>query len=72
VTATQTLAFPEDNLVGWERALYAFLVEKRRRSGSDRTVQGYSSMLQDFATPRPSCGGMPERASSRRIGGGEK
>src|SRR5664279_4221701 len=42
------LAFPEDNLVGWERAMYAFLVEKERRSGSARTVQGYSSMLQDF------------------------
>ena len=48
MTATQTLAFPEENLVGWERAMYAFLVEKERRSGSGRTVQGYSSMLQDF------------------------
>ena len=44
----QTLAFPEENLVGWERAMYAFLVEKKRRSGSDRTVEGYSRMLQDF------------------------
>jgi len=42
------VAFPEQNLVGWERALYAFLVEKERRSGSQRTVQGYSRMLQDF------------------------
>jgi site-specific recombinase XerD len=48
MTATQAIAFPEENLVGWERALYAFLVEKQRRSGSDRTVQGYSRMLQDF------------------------
>jgi len=48
MTATQAIAFPETDLVGWERALYAFLVEKERRSGSDRTVQGYSSMLQDF------------------------
>jgi site-specific recombinase XerD len=48
MTATQTLAFPQENLVGWERALVAFLVEKQRRSGSLRTVQGYSSMLQDF------------------------
>ena len=48
MATTQTLAFPEQNLVGWERALYAFLVEKERRSGSLRTVQGYSSMLQDF------------------------
>ena len=45
-TAT-ALAFPEEDLVGWERTLVAFLVEKQRRSGSLRTVQGYSSMLQD-------------------------
>jgi site-specific recombinase XerD len=42
------LAFPEENLIGWERAMYAFLVEKQRRSGSIRTVEGYSRMLQDF------------------------
>jgi len=42
------LTFPEENLVGWERALYAFLVEKERRSGSIRTVEGYSRMLQHF------------------------
>jgi integrase len=48
VITTQAMAFPEENLVGWERALYAFLVEKERRSGSLRTVQGYSGMLQDF------------------------
>jgi hypothetical protein len=48
VTQATAIAFPEQDLVGWERALYAFLVEKQRRSGSLRTVQGYSSMLQDF------------------------
>jgi hypothetical protein len=32
------LAFPAEDLVGWEGALYAFLVEKERRSGSVRTV----------------------------------
>ena len=48
MTATQALTFPEQDLVGWERALYAFLVEKERRSGSRRTVEGYSRMLQDF------------------------
>ena len=42
------LAFPAENLVGWERSLMAFLVEKERRSGSERTVEGYSRMLQDF------------------------
>jgi hypothetical protein len=40
VSTTQTLAFPEENLIGWERALLAFLVEKQRRSGSICTVQG--------------------------------
>jgi len=48
MTQATALAFPEETLVGWERGLYAFLVEKQRRSGSLRTVQGYSSMLQDF------------------------
>ena len=48
MTQATALAFPEENLVGWERSLYAFLIEKERRSGSLRTVQGYSSMLQDF------------------------
>jgi site-specific recombinase XerD len=48
MTEKQAIAFPEENLVGWERALYAFLVEKQRRSGSLRTAHGYSSMLQDF------------------------
>ena len=32
----------------WNRALYAFLAEKERRSGSRRTVEGYSRMLQHF------------------------
>jgi site-specific recombinase XerD len=32
----------------WDQALYAFLAEKERRSGSLRTVQGYSRMLADF------------------------
>ncbi|MHB8376256.1 MAG: tyrosine-type recombinase/integrase [Dehalococcoidia bacterium] len=33
---------------GWERSLYAFLAEKERRSGSRRTVEGYSRMLRHF------------------------
>lgn len=48
MTHATTLAFPEENLIGWERALYAFVIEKERRSGSLRTVEGYSRMLQDF------------------------
>jgi hypothetical protein len=38
----------ESTASGWERSLYAFLAEKQRRSGSDRTVQSYSRMLNDF------------------------
>ncbi len=37
-----------DTAEGWQRALYAFLAEKEQRSGSSRTVEGYSHMLQDF------------------------
>ncbi len=37
-----------DTAIGWERAFYAFLAEKEQRSGSRRTVEGYSRMLQDF------------------------
>ena len=32
----------------WDDALYAFLVEKGRRSGSKRTVEGYSRTLWPF------------------------
>src|SRR3990172_9594136 len=38
----------DDSAPGGERALYTFLAEKERRSGSMRTVQSYSRMLQDF------------------------
>ena len=37
-----------DTATGWHRAFYAFLAEKEQRSGSHRTVEGYSRMLQDF------------------------
>jgi hypothetical protein len=32
----------------WDQALFGFLAEKERRSGSMRTVQSYSRMLQHF------------------------
>lgn len=32
----------------WEEAVYAFLVEKRARSGSARTVESYARMLWPF------------------------
>jgi site-specific recombinase XerD len=43
------IAYLDDSTAaGWERSLYAFLAEKHRRSGSERTVQAYSRMLQEF------------------------
>jgi site-specific recombinase XerD len=44
---TETLALPID-AGAWERALYAFLAEKQKRSGSLRTVRSYSRMLRHF------------------------
>ena len=45
---TTDLTLQPDAPDRWERALYAFLAEKERRSGSLRTVQSYSRMLRDF------------------------
>jgi hypothetical protein len=46
---TRTLpAASSEDVSGWERALYAFLAEKERRSGSRRTVEGYARMLRHF------------------------
>ena len=42
------ITFYSDTAEGWERALYAFLAEKQRRSGSRRTVESYSRMIQHF------------------------
>lgn len=42
------VAFFDDTAEGWERALYAFLAEKERRSGSRRTAESYSRMIQHF------------------------
>jgi site-specific recombinase XerD len=44
----QITAPDESPAAGWQRAMYAFLAEKERRSGSARTVQSYSRMLRDF------------------------
>jgi len=54
----------DESLSAWERALYAFLAEKERRSGSRRTVEGYSRMLQHFfgAVGKP-----PERVTSPEV-----
>jgi hypothetical protein len=42
------LALPDDRADAWQHALYAFLAEKERRSGSRRTVESYARMLQHF------------------------
>ena len=44
---TQTLV-PGSDPGLWQQAIYAFLAEKERRSGSGRTVQAYSRMLFQF------------------------
>jgi hypothetical protein len=49
---------------GWERALYAFLAEKERRSGSRRTVESYSRMLAAFFGQ---AGKTPERVTSPEV-----
>ena len=43
-----TALLPESTADRWDKAMYAFLADKQRRSGSDRTVQGYSGMLRHF------------------------
>ena len=54
----------ESTVSGWERSLYAFLAEKQRRSGSDRTVQSYFRMLQDFYGR---AGKTPDQVSSQDV-----
>ena len=44
---TQTLV-PGGDPGRWDQAIYAFLAEKERRSGSMRTVRAYSGMLYRF------------------------
>lgn len=46
---TNTYLLPEStDPTKWESALYAFLAEKHRRTGSIRTVQSYSRILNRF------------------------
>jgi len=45
---TTSIAAFGDESQGWQQALYAFLAEKERRSGSMRTVESYSRMLTYF------------------------
>src|SRR4051812_43631541 len=48
VAMNNAVSYLDESAAGWERSLYAFLAEKERRSGSMRTVQSYSRMLQHF------------------------
>jgi site-specific recombinase XerD len=54
----------DDSASGWERALYGFLAENERRSGSKRTVQSYSRMLQEFFGQR---GKTPDQVTSQDV-----
>ena len=51
---TTTIMNFTDTGTGWQWAFYAFLAEKEQRSGSRRTMEGYSRMLQDFLFVRGS------------------
>jgi site-specific recombinase XerD len=62
---TRTLPTPSpEDVSGWERALYAFLAEKERRSGSRRTVEGYARMLRHFFG---TAGQPPDRITSQDV-----
>ena len=60
----QTITTFDNTAEGWERSLYAFLAEKERRSGSRRTVEGYSRMLQHFFG---TVGKPPDRVTSPEV-----
>ena len=61
---TATIIPTGEEAAGWERALYAFLAEKERRSGSRRTVEGYSRTLQHFFG---NIGKPPDRITSQEV-----
>src|SRR3990170_6202769 len=50
--ATPLPALQSGHPTAWEEAIYAFLVEKRARSGSHRTVESYARMLWPFFAGR--------------------
>ncbi len=60
----QTITTFDKTAEGWDRSLYAFLAEKERRSGSRRTVEGYSRMLQHFFG---TVGKPPDRVTSPEV-----
>ncbi|MGC8634757.1 MAG: site-specific integrase [Candidatus Limnocylindrales bacterium] len=48
MTSPRLLPAASGDASPWDQALYAFLVEKGNRSGSQRTVEGYGRMLWPF------------------------
>lgn len=54
----------DDSIADWQQAIYAFLAEKERRSGSRRTVDAYSRTLQRFFG---TLGKMPDEVTSRDV-----
>lgn len=54
----------DESTPAWERAFYAFLAEKERRSGSRRTVDAYSRTLQRFFG---TIGKTPEQVTSQDV-----
>ena len=62
---TQTLVQGSD-AGRWEQAIYAFLAEKERRSGSMRTVRAYSGMLYRFFG---NVGKQPDQVTSPEVFG---
>jgi site-specific recombinase XerD len=61
---SNAVAYLDDSVSSWDRTLYAFLAEKERRSGSLRTVQSYSRMLNDFFGR---LGKTPDQVSSQDV-----
>ena len=62
---TQTLVQGAD-AGRWEQAIYAFLAEKERRSGSIRTVESYSTMLYRFFG---TIGSLPDQVAASEVFG---
>jgi len=61
---TATIIPIGEDAAGWERALYAFLAKKERRSGSRRTVEGHSRTLQHFFG---TMGKPPDKVTSQEV-----
>jgi len=60
----QTLVQGVEEAGRWEQAIYAFLAEKERRSGSVRTVESYSRMLYRFFGAN---GKSPDKVASAEV-----